>query len=81
MLQVQAARQAQALIRSCIPQVHGYLHRKGFPDAKALVAESCNALAHGPDGKPVWSYADGKFVRGLYNRHLAERALCLSGLR
>ena len=36
--QVQAARQAEALIRSCIPQVHGYLHRKGFPDAKGLVA-------------------------------------------
>lgn len=45
------------------------------------VAEGCNALAHGPDGKPVWSYADGKFVRGLYNRRLAERELCLSGLR
>lgn len=45
------------------------------------VAEGCDALAHGPDGTPVWSYADGRFVRGLYNRRLAERALCLSGLR
>ena len=45
------------------------------------VADGCNALAHGPDGKPAWSYADGKFVRGLYNRRLAERALCLSGIR
>jgi len=45
------------------------------------VAEGRNALAHGPDGNPVWSYADGKFVRGLYNRRLAERELCLSGLR
>lgn len=45
------------------------------------VAEGCNALAHGPDGTPAWSYVDGKFVRGLYNRRLAERALCLSGLR
>ncbi|WP_233564571.1 lysozyme [Achromobacter sp. K91] len=45
------------------------------------VSEGCNALAHGPDGKPAWSYSDGKFVRGLYNRRLAERELCLSGLR
>lgn len=43
--------------------------------------EGCDALAHAPDGKPVWSYADGEFVRGLYNRRLAERELCLSGLR
>ncbi|WP_258129253.1 lysozyme [Achromobacter anxifer] len=45
------------------------------------VAEGCNALAYDPKGEPVWSYADGKFVRGLYNRRLEERALCLSGLR
>ena len=44
-------------------------------------AEGCDALAHAPDGKtPVWSYADGKYVRGLYNRRLAERAMCLRGL-
>ncbi|MNV35171.1 Lysozyme RrrD [compost metagenome] len=45
------------------------------------VAEGCNALAHAPDGKPVWSFVDGKFVRGLYARRLEERELCLSGLR
>lgn len=44
-------------------------------------AEGCNALAHGPDGKPAWSYANGRFVQGLYNRRLAERELCLSGMR
>lgn len=43
----------------------------------------CEALAHSHSGKPVWSYitlADGtkKFIRGLYNRRLAERSLCLS---
>lgn len=47
--------------------------------------EGCEALAHAPDGKtPVWSYvtrADGtkRFVRGLYNRRLAERDMCLRG--
>jgi len=45
------------------------------------VAEGCDALAHGPDGRPAWSYAGGKLVQGLYNRRLAERDLCLSGLR
>lgn len=50
------------------------------------VKDGCNALAHAPNGKPVWSYVkqpDGsyKFIRGLYNRRLAEVKLCLSGLR
>lgn len=45
------------------------------------LAAGCEALAHAPDGKPVWSYVkDGrggkKFVRGLYSRRLAERDLC-----
>lgn len=48
------------------------------------IAEGCRALAHGPDGKPVWSYVrqpDGslRFVQGLYNRQLDERDLCLRG--
>ena len=48
------------------------------------IPAGCDALAHAPDGTPVWSYvsrgARKEFVRGLYNRRLAERALCLSGL-
>lgn len=45
--------------------------------------QGCDAIAHAPDGKPAWSYIkqpDGskRFVQGLYNRRLAERALCLS---
>lgn len=53
------------------------------------IAEGCDAIAHAPDGRPVWSSVrdgvkpDGspryKFVRGLYNRRLAEREMCLSG--
>lgn len=41
--------------------------------------EACDALAHGPDGTPVWSYVNNGtvFVRGLYNRRLFERAWCL----
>ncbi len=46
--------------------------------------EGCEAIAHAPNGKPVWSYVtrpDGskQFVRGLYLRRLAERDLCLKG--
>lgn len=45
---------------------------------RGQLAPGCDALAHAPDGKtPVWSYAGGKFYRGLYNRRIAERALCL----
>lgn len=41
--------------------------------------EACDAIAHGPDGTPVWSYVGGgtRFVRGLYNRRLFERDWCL----
>lgn len=66
-----------------------FAHNVGVPSACASravglinagrVAEGCEAMAHAPSGKPVWSYADGKFVRGLYNRRLAERDLCLKG--
>ena len=37
--QQRASLQAEALIRSCIPGLHGYLHRKGFPALKGLIAE------------------------------------------
>lgn len=36
----------------------------------------CRRLQFGDDGRPVWSYAGGKFIRGLANRRAAERALC-----
>lgn len=41
--------------------------------------EGCKALANAPDGRPVWSYANGgkTFVQGLYNRRLFERDWCL----
>lgn len=44
------------------------------------IKAGCDALAHGPDGRPVWSYAGGRFIQGLYNRRLAERELCLKGM-
>lgn len=57
------------------------------------LADGCDAIAHAPDGKtPVWSYVrtgkvlpDGKhelrYVQGLYNRRLVERAMCLRGVK
>lgn len=39
--------------------------------------EACNALAYGPTGTPAWSYADGKYYKGLHNRRLYERSMCL----
>ena len=41
------------------------------------VVAGCGAIASGPDGKPAWSYANGKYVQGLQNRRQAEKALCL----
>lgn len=38
---------------------------------------ACTALAFGPKGEPVWSYAGGKFVQGLQNRRVYEMKLCL----
>ncbi len=38
----------------------------------------CRALATGPDGRPVWSYAGGVFVRGLQNRRQYEANWCLT---
>lgn len=39
--------------------------------------QACMAMSNGPDGKPVWSYVDGKYVKGLYNRRVYERSMCL----
>ena len=41
------------------------------------VAAGCSAMATGPDGKPVWSFANGQYVQGLQNRRQAEKSLCL----
>lgn len=36
----------------------------------------CSLLQVKPDGRPAWSYAGGRFIRGLANRRAAERTLC-----
>lgn len=41
--------------------------------------EACNAMAYRPDGKPAWSYVSDSFVKGLHNRRLYERHMCLGG--
>lgn len=42
--------------------------------------EGCDLIAYRPNGSPNWSYIGSSFVRGLHNRRLAERDLCLRGL-
>ncbi|MGS1109021.1 lysozyme [Achromobacter anxifer] len=49
------------------------------------LAAGCDAIANAPDGSPVWSFVTDdkgrkRFVRGLRDRRLEERELCLSGL-
>jgi lysozyme len=53
--------------------------------AVALINQSryvagCNAIAVGPDGRPVWSNAGGRYVQGLQNRRQFEKNWCLKGL-
>ncbi len=43
--------------------------------------EACDAFAHAPSGRPVWSYVGQVFYRGLYNRALDRKKLCLSDLQ
>jgi lysozyme len=42
-----------------------------------LTKEACNAIAFTPKGQPNWSFAGGKFYKGLFNRRLYERSMCL----
>lgn len=42
---------------------------------------ACERIAHSAAGKPVWSSAGGRFVRGLYFRRLDERKLCLRDVK
>ena len=37
----------------------------------------CTLIASTPDGKPNWSFSDGKFVQGLQNRRQDEVKLCM----
>jgi len=86
----------QDVTQNVFDALSSHAHNVGTPSTCASRAlglinagrmrDGCNALAHGPDGKPVWSYTrqpngSYKFVQGLYNRRLDEVKLCLSGLR
>lgn len=46
------------------------LYNQGLP------LQACDAIAYGPNGQPVWAYAGGKYVQGLNNRRVYERAMC-----
>lgn len=41
----------------------------------------CRRLFRGDDGRMVWVYAGGKFIRGLANRREAEAAQCAQGAK
>ena len=42
----------------------------------------CQLLAYQYDGKtPNWSYASGKFVRGLHNRRVDEMQVCMKDVQ
>jgi len=41
------------------------------------LVEGCRAISTRPDGSPNWSNVGDRFYQGLYNRRLAETALCL----
>lgn len=43
--------------------------------------KGCEAIAIGPDGKAVWSYANGVFVKGLANRRWFEANWCLKATK
>lgn len=38
---------------------------------------ACSRLATHPNGSPAWSYADGKYYRGLQERRQFEKKICL----
>ena len=46
---------------------------------RGQIVQACNAIAFTPSGAPNWAYAGGKFVKGLHNRRLYERQMCLGG--
>src|SRR5699024_2858248 len=45
------------------------------------IKEGCELLSNKPDGRPNWSNSGGNFIRGLFNRRLSERELCLKDLQ
>lgn len=92
---LETQRNLQSCVKAAVPQklwdmLTSHAHNFGWPTtcSSAIVGEvnagnfqqACERFAHHPDGRPAWSYAGGQFVRGLYNRRLAERKECLAGL-
>jgi lysozyme len=42
---------------------------------------ACEGMAHHPDGKKAWSYYQGRYIEGIYQRRLRNRSMCLEGLK
>lgn len=51
---------------------------KLFNEGNTILA--CDRIAFGANKQPNWSYAGGKFYKGLHNRRLYERSMCLGGV-
>lgn len=56
--------------RTCGSVAAQYVRRGDYRTA-------CERIARNASGAPVWSSAGGVFLRGLFNRRLDERSLCL----
>ena len=41
----------------------------------------CRRIYISDGGRPVWSYAGGKFIQGLANRRQAEFRMCMEGVK
>lgn len=41
--------------------------------------EACRAIAYAPSGAAAWSYAGGRFFKGLHNRRIGEMNMCYKG--
>lgn len=43
-------------------------------------ALACKGIYQHPNGKPAWSYSNGKYVQGLQNRRIKEYNTCMKGI-
>ncbi|WP_447921051.1 lysozyme [Achromobacter aegrifaciens] len=94
--QLQLADCIQVVIsQSIFDALSSHAHNVGTPSTcssravglinQGRLAAGCDAIANAPDGSPVWSFVTDdkgrkRLIKGLRDRRLKERELCLSGL-